>query len=149
MLRIPHCLDNRLTDSGKAVSSTRRPHSIPQKHYFSASGTHFCYRLSEPQGLVRPEGLGKLKIFTLACLEPATFRLVAQCLNQYTTACPGESANSPLHKAVEQQTRSLSLAQPNATSSASALGLLLSPCCSLGEEMSRHSPPRLSLSERT
>jgi hypothetical protein len=33
----------------------------PQKYYFSASGTHFCYRLSEPQGLVRPEGLDKLK----------------------------------------------------------------------------------------
>jgi hypothetical protein len=32
----------------------------PQKHYFYASGTHFCLRLSKPQGLVRPEGLGKL-----------------------------------------------------------------------------------------
>jgi hypothetical protein len=27
----------------------------------SISGTHFCYRLSKPQGLVRPEGLGKFK----------------------------------------------------------------------------------------
>jgi hypothetical protein len=35
----------------------------PQKRYFSASGTHFSYRLSKPQGLVRPEGLGKLKKF--------------------------------------------------------------------------------------
>jgi hypothetical protein len=25
------------------------------------SGTHLCQRLSKPQGLVRPEGLGKLK----------------------------------------------------------------------------------------
>jgi hypothetical protein len=33
-----------------------------QKHYyFSASGTHFYYRLSEPQGLVKLEGLEKLK----------------------------------------------------------------------------------------
>jgi hypothetical protein len=32
----------------------------PQKHYFSASGTHFYLRLSKPQGLVRPEELGKL-----------------------------------------------------------------------------------------
>jgi hypothetical protein len=32
----------------------------PQKHYFYASGTHLCYRLSKPQGLGRPEGLGKL-----------------------------------------------------------------------------------------
>jgi hypothetical protein len=28
---------------------------------FSAFGTHFCYRLSKPKGLVRPEVLGKLK----------------------------------------------------------------------------------------
>jgi hypothetical protein len=38
----------------------------PQKHYFNASGTHFCYRLSKPQGLVRPEELGKfIKIIHL------------------------------------------------------------------------------------
>jgi hypothetical protein len=61
MLRIPHCLDSRLADGGEAVSPTHRPRSTPQKHYFSASGTHFCYRLSKPQGLARPEGLGKLK----------------------------------------------------------------------------------------
>jgi hypothetical protein len=30
-------------------------------YYFSVYGTHFCWRLNEPQGLVRPEGLGKLK----------------------------------------------------------------------------------------
>jgi hypothetical protein len=46
----------------------------PQKHYFSASGTHFCYRLSKPQGLVWPEGLGKLK---------GGGELVALCLNHY------------------------------------------------------------------
>jgi hypothetical protein len=33
---------------------------IPQEHKFYVSGTHFCQRLSKPQGLVRPEGLGKL-----------------------------------------------------------------------------------------
>jgi hypothetical protein len=42
MLRIPHCLDNRLTDGGKVVSLTRRPCPTPQKHYFSASDAHFC-----------------------------------------------------------------------------------------------------------
>jgi hypothetical protein len=26
-------------------------------------GAHFCYRLSKPQGLVRPEGLGQFKKF--------------------------------------------------------------------------------------
>jgi hypothetical protein len=62
MLRIPHCLDNRLIDGGKFLSPTHQPRFTPQKHYyFNASGTHFCYRLSKPQGLVRPEGLGKFK----------------------------------------------------------------------------------------
>jgi hypothetical protein len=31
-----------------------------QKHYFYASCTHFCWRFSKFQGLVLPEGLGKL-----------------------------------------------------------------------------------------
>jgi hypothetical protein len=42
MSRIPHCLDNRLTDGGKVVSFTHRPRSASQKHYFSVPGTHFC-----------------------------------------------------------------------------------------------------------
>jgi hypothetical protein len=42
MLRIPHCLDSRLTDGGKVVSPTHRPRSTPQRRYFSSSGTHFC-----------------------------------------------------------------------------------------------------------
>jgi hypothetical protein len=32
MLRIPHCLDNRLRDGGKAVSPTHQPRSTPQGH---------------------------------------------------------------------------------------------------------------------
>jgi hypothetical protein len=56
ILRIPHCLDSRLTDGGKVVSPTHRPRSTPPKQYFSTSNTHFCQRLSEPQGLLRPEG---------------------------------------------------------------------------------------------
>jgi hypothetical protein len=35
-------LDNQLTDGGKIVSPAHWPRSTPQKHYFSASGTHFC-----------------------------------------------------------------------------------------------------------
>jgi hypothetical protein len=62
MLRIPQYVDNRLTDGSKVVSPTHRPRSTPQKH-FSASGTHFSWRLSKPQGLVRLEGLGKLENF--------------------------------------------------------------------------------------
>jgi hypothetical protein len=42
MLRIPHCLDSRLTDGGLVVSLKKRPRSTPQKYYFPASGTHFC-----------------------------------------------------------------------------------------------------------
>jgi hypothetical protein len=42
ILSTSHCLDNRLTGGGKIVSLTDRPRSTPQKHYFSASGTHFC-----------------------------------------------------------------------------------------------------------
>jgi hypothetical protein len=37
---------------------------------------------------VRPLGLSELKTsFISSSLEPATFRLIAQCLNHYTTAC--------------------------------------------------------------
>jgi hypothetical protein len=63
MLRITHCLHNRLTDGGNVVSLTHRQRIIPDKHYFSAPDmqTNFCYRLSEPWCLVRLEGLGKLK----------------------------------------------------------------------------------------
>jgi hypothetical protein len=90
MIRTPHCPHNRLTDGGKVVSSTHRPHFTLQKHYyFSVSGTHFCWRPSKPQGLVRQEGLGKFKKITSPDIEPATFRFVAYCLNHYATACPG------------------------------------------------------------
>jgi hypothetical protein len=87
MLRIPHCLDNRFTDGGKVVSHTHRPRSTPQKQYVYFYGTDFCYRLSKSQDLLRPEGLGKLKKFTSSVLEPATFRLAAQCLNHGAIAC--------------------------------------------------------------
>jgi hypothetical protein len=42
MLRSPHCLDNWLKDGEEFVSPMYQPPSTPQKHYFSASGTHFC-----------------------------------------------------------------------------------------------------------
>jgi hypothetical protein len=72
MLRNPHCLDNLLIDGGKVVSSMHRPLSTPQKHYFSASGIHFCQRLSKLQGLVWQEGLGTLKnSFTSSGPEPS------------------------------------------------------------------------------
>jgi hypothetical protein len=52
---------NRLTDGGKVVSPTHRPSFTPRTYYFSAYGTHFCWRLSEPQILARLEGLDKLE----------------------------------------------------------------------------------------
>jgi hypothetical protein len=71
-------LDSGLTYGGKFVSPTHRPRSTPQKQYLSASGSDFCKRLSEPQGLVRPEELGKLKknSFTSSGLVPGTFLFV-------------------------------------------------------------------------
>jgi hypothetical protein len=47
------------TDGGKVVRPTHQPRSTPQKHYFSASGTHF----RKPQGLLLPEGSRKFKEF--------------------------------------------------------------------------------------
>jgi hypothetical protein len=58
MLRITHCLDNRLIHDGENVSLTRSPDL-----FFSAFGTRLCYRVSKPQGLVWLEVLGKLKTF--------------------------------------------------------------------------------------
>jgi hypothetical protein len=55
----------------------------------SASGTHFCQRLSKTHDSVRLERLDKLiQNFISSELEPATFQLVAQCPNHYATACP-------------------------------------------------------------
>jgi hypothetical protein len=45
MSRLPHFLDNRLTDGGEAVSLTHLSPFTPRK----IPGTHFCYRLSRPQ----------------------------------------------------------------------------------------------------
>jgi hypothetical protein len=55
-----------------------QPHFTPQKHYyFYVSGTHLCWRLSKPQGLVQTKGLGKFYKFTSSGIEPATFQFVA------------------------------------------------------------------------
>ena len=45
MLRFPDYV-TMAQDGGKVVSLTDRPHLPPR----NAPGTHFCYRLSRPQG---------------------------------------------------------------------------------------------------
>jgi hypothetical protein len=59
VLRIPHCLDNWLSDGGEVVSLTHRPRFSPSGNYFSVPNIHVCYRLSKLQGLVEPKLLGK------------------------------------------------------------------------------------------
>ena len=66
-------------DGGKIVSLTHRPPLPPR----NTPGTHFCYRLSRPQGhsaIGRISCLWKIPL-TPAGIEPATFRIVAQHLN--------------------------------------------------------------------
>jgi hypothetical protein len=63
MFKIPHCLDNWLTDGGEVVSLTRRPRSTPQKHFFFLFLVLISVIDPRAQGLVWLEGLGKLKKF--------------------------------------------------------------------------------------
>jgi len=73
-------------DGGKVVRLTNRPPLPPG----NAPGTHFCYKLSRPQG---HNAIGRIlyqwKIpVTPAGIEPATFRFVAQHLNHCANAVP-------------------------------------------------------------
>ena len=71
-------------DCGKFVSLTHRPLLPPG----NAPGTHFCQRLSRPQG---HSAIGRILCqrinpMTRTWIEPATFRFVAQHLNHCATA---------------------------------------------------------------
>jgi hypothetical protein len=74
--RLPHFLHKRLTDGGD-VSLTRRPPLPPGRFPVLISVRGWV----DPRALVRLEGLGQLKNPMTSAIEPATFRLVAQCLN--------------------------------------------------------------------
>ena len=62
-------------ESGNVVSPTHRPPLPPA----SIPATHFCYRLRRPQGHSAAEKI----LRTPSGIEPATFRLVAQCQLRY------------------------------------------------------------------
>jgi hypothetical protein len=86
--KLPHFLDNSLTDSGHVVSLTRRPAGLP------LPTGRFLVLISvtvwvEPRAIMLMETLGQLKNpITSSGIEPATFRLVAQCLNQLRYRVP-------------------------------------------------------------
>jgi hypothetical protein len=58
------------TGGGVGACPMHQPRFSPQRHYLSASGTHFCKRLSKVHGLVRSERLGKFKISPLWVSNP-------------------------------------------------------------------------------
>ena len=83
-LRFPDFMTT-VQGGGKVVSLTHRPHLPPG----NSPGTHFCLRLSRPQGQSAIGRIMSMKIpMTPSRIEPATFRFVAQHLNHCATAVP-------------------------------------------------------------
>jgi hypothetical protein len=81
--RLPHFLDSRLTKGGEVFSLTRGRPLLPGRFLVIISVIG-CF---VPRAIVRLDGLGQLKNpLASSGIEPATFRLVAYCINQYATA---------------------------------------------------------------
>jgi hypothetical protein len=88
-LRFPEVPENRHTKV-VTLSVLRTGHLFPSRNIAS---THFCYRLSRPRVIQLPKVLCQWKIkITPSGIEPATFRLVAQCLDQMRHRVPPYTA---------------------------------------------------------
>jgi hypothetical protein len=111
MLRIPCCADNWLIDGCMVVSPTHQPRSIPQKRYIFLFLALISVRvLSEPQGLVRPEGLKVARsrpdevnefLFSIYLILPATgstfSRRASICLVMFVTQRKPKDSTAPSH----------------------------------------------------
>jgi hypothetical protein len=89
-LRVPGGLGSQILrqsahEGGNVVSPKHRPPLTPG----NIPGTHFCKRLSWPQGNSAAGRIMSMKnSVTPSVIDPATLRFVAQCLNHCATACP-------------------------------------------------------------
>jgi hypothetical protein len=74
-LRMPHFLDNWLSDGGEVVSLTSRPPFTPPGRFLILISVR---GLVDPRATVQLEGFRPIeKSKTLSGIEPATFHLVA------------------------------------------------------------------------